>query len=744
MVSHMSSKPVDIIGVVQRYWGFDRLRPLQQEAIEAGIEQRDSLVVMPTGGGKSLCYQVPPVLAGRTDIVVSPLISLMKDQVDGLRQNGYPAAAFHSGLSATERSDAQRQLAAGELRLIFVAPERLLSSAFLSLIRHANVRAFAIDEAHCISQWGHDFRPEYRQLATLKDRFPHASVHAYTATATPRVRDDIVQQLRLRDPNVLVGTFDRPNLIYRILPRVDLYGQLVEVIRRHEREAVIVYCISRRDTEGVASFLNSCGINAAHYHAGMEANDRRLVQERFAEEKLDVVVATVAFGMGIDRSNVRCVVHAAMPKTIEAYQQETGRAGRDGLEAECVMLYSAADVIKWERLIELSAEKAPEPEPVIGANKELLAHMQRLATSTRCRHAALSEYFGQRLENAQTGGCGACDICLNEVEGLDDGTVLAQKILSCVARVDQRFGVGHVVDVLLGGNTEMIRRCGHDALSTYGLLRDMQKKPLMNLVYQLIDQDLLSRTPGDRPTLFLNENSMAVLRGERDVRLIQPKEKIKKVSREEASWEGVDRGLFEHLRAVRMDLAEERGVPPFVIFGDSVLRDLARYRPSTRVNLARIHGIGEKKLEDLGPVFLEAIETYCREHNLEVNGSASSTRAAAPQPEVKLTSSPARFRAFELFREGRAIEEVAKEIERAVSTVAGYLTEFIFVEEPDSIEPWVDVATQRRIQDAIAHVGDPGRGSVKPIFEHLGEQVPYEQIRATVLHLRAKGALQSR
>ena len=351
----------DILATVHRYWGFSELRPLQEQAIRAGLERRDSLVVMPTGGGKSLCYQVPAELARRTDIVVSPLISLMKDQVDGLRESGYPAGALYSGMPLDTLRETEAQIAAGRYRLVFVAPERLLTPRFLQLIERLQVRAFAIDEAHCISHWGHDFRPEYRQLAELKIRFPQASVHAYTATATARVREDIAEQLRLQNPAVLVGTFDRPNLVYRIVPRVDAQTQVLQVLRRHPGDAAIVYCISRKDTEAMAEWLRANRLRAAFYHAGMEADERRRTQDAFASEEIDVVAATVAFGMGIDRSNVRCVIHAAMPKSIEHYQQETGRAGRDGLEAECVMLYSAADVLRWESLIEKSAADASAP-----------------------------------------------------------------------------------------------------------------------------------------------------------------------------------------------------------------------------------------------------------------------------------------------------------------------------------------------------------------------------------------------
>lgn len=510
----------DILAKVKTFWGYDALRPLQDQAIRAGVESRDSLVVMPTGGGKSLCYQVPPLLTDRTDIVVSPLISLMKDQVDGLQRCGYPAAALHSGMSQSAIRDTQEQILDGETRLVFVAPERIVSSYFLNLLKRINVRAFAIDEAHCVSHWGHDFRPEYRQLALLRDHFPRASIHAYTATATPRVREDIIAQLQLRNPSVLIGTFDRPNLTYRVVPRVDVYGQVLEVIRRHAGQAVIVYCISRKDTEAMAAWLKDNKIRADHYHAGMDAAHRRRTQEAFAEERLDVIVATVAFGMGIDRSDVRCVIHAALPKSIEHYQQETGRAGRDGLEAECVLFYSAGDVVKWENLMDRSVEEAENPEEVSRASRELLRHIQNYCNSSRCHHKALSEYFGQAYERDN---CEACEICLNEMEAVPDATIIAQKILSCVARVEQRFGVAHVVDVLLGSNTEMIRRCGHDKLSTYALLKKMEKTELTNLIYQLIDQKLVVRTSGDRPTLQLNDASWRVMRKQQEVQFFRAK-----------------------------------------------------------------------------------------------------------------------------------------------------------------------------------------------------------------------------
>ena len=593
----------DILATVHRYWGFSELRPLQEQAIRAGLERRDSLVVMPTGGGKSLCYQVPAELARRTDIVVSPLISLMKDQVDGLRESGYPAAALYSGMPLDTLRETEAQIAAGRYRLVFVAPERLLTPRFLQLIERLQVRAFAIDEAHCISHWGHDFRPEYRQLAELKTRFPQASVHAYTATATARVRADIAEQLRLHNPAVLVGTFDRPNLMYRIVPRVDAQMQALQVLRRHPGAAAIVYCISRKDTEAMAEWLQANRLRAAFYHAGMEAEERRRTQDAFASEEIDVVAATVAFGMGIDRSDVRCVIHAAMPKSIEHYQQETGRAGRDGLEAECVLLYSAADVLRWESLIEKSAADASARVEVIAAARELLEHMRRFCTGVHCRHRKLSEYFGQEYSKPN---CEACDLCLNEVEGLADATVTAQKILSCVARAGERFGAEHIVDVLLGANTERVRRWRHEELSTYGLMKGTNRKTLINMLYQLLDDGLLERTAEERPVLRLNDASRDVLRGKRTVRLLQPKAEVNKTRFDEQSWEGVDHGLFESLRILRRQVADERDVPAYVLFSDATLRDMARVRPGSASALLGIRGVGERKLADLGPLSLNS------------------------------------------------------------------------------------------------------------------------------------------
>ncbi len=595
-----------VLDVVKKHWGFDELRPLQAEAIEAALAERDSLLVLPTGGGKSLTYQVPALVRQRLSVVVSPLISLMKDQVDGLRQSGVPAAAVHSGQSGPERRDVAEDVERGLLHLLFVSPERLVQPRFLEWLERVGVGSFTIDEAHCISQWGHDFRPEYRMLAVLRDRFD-VPFHACTATATPRVRDDIISQLHLRDPEVLVGSFDRPNLVYRVQPRDGAAAQVREILKRHENEASIVYCITRKETEELAAALVSSGVKAAAYHAGLSSEERHEVHDAFSAETIDVVVATVAFGMGIDRSNVRCIIHAAMPKSIEAYQQETGRAGRDGLEAECILLHSGQDGLKWDRLIRMSAQDAEDPEDVTNAQVELLRHMQRFCVNLTCRHAALVRYFGQSLEKDN---CGACDVCLGEVEGIDDSLVIAQKILSCVYRVGQRFGIGLVVDVVRGSDSENVRRNGFDELSTFGLLSEHPKPHVISWVYQLVDAGVLERTSGDRPTLHLNERSFEVMRGERDVQLAAPKRRRTRRSKADvASWEGVDQDVFEMLRTMRRELAQDRGVPAFVIFNDATLRELARYKPRSREELSGIRGIGAHKLDQFGDVILETLES---------------------------------------------------------------------------------------------------------------------------------------
>ncbi len=595
-----------VLEVLRRTWGYDSLRPLQEGAIEAVLARRDSLVVMPTGGGKSLCYQLPPLVTGELTVVVSPLISLMKDQVDTLRDLGVEARQVNSTTTVDEKREVARLARDGRLRLLFVSPERLAVERFQQFLATLDVRTFAIDEAHCISHWGHDFRPEYRQIGELRRRFPTAAIHAYTATATESVRRDIAAQLALVEPELLVGSFDRPNLSYRVLPRREPLKQTIDVIERHRGEAGIIYCIRKKDVDETTEALKRHGLEARRYHAGLTREERSATQEAFANEECDLVVATVAFGMGIDRSNIRFVLHTGLPKSIEHYQQETGRGGRDGLEADCVLLYSAADVLLWRSIMERSAAEGGGDEEFMRASMRHLDEIDRYARGALCRHKALVQYFGEPYTPAN---CAACDICLGDVEEAPDATIVAQKILSCVSRVGQRYGIGHVIAVLRGETTDRVMTSGHDKLSTYGLLSGHPQTELRDFIYQLIGHGMLVQE-GDRyPILRLTEASKQVLRGDESVRLVQlaRKEKRKKSRGERESWEGVDESLFEALREMRRGIAAARRVPPYVILSDRTLREIARLRPATLTDLRDVYGIGDKKLAELGDRILTTV-----------------------------------------------------------------------------------------------------------------------------------------
>jgi ATP-dependent DNA helicase RecQ len=599
---------------LHRVWGFSEFRPLQREAMHAILAGRDSVVVLPTGGGKSLCFQAPAIVetpdhvARSLALVISPLISLMKDQVDGLRVDGVDAAYLNSTLTPRERDDVIGSVRAGRCRLLYVSPERIVgegSAPLRRMLGEAGVRFVAIDEAHCISQWGHDFRPEYRQLGRLRDDFSGASLHAFTATATERVRRDIVSELRLSDPDVLVGSFDRPNLTYRVLRRDDLHRQLTGILARHDQESGIVYCSSRREVESLAAWLQEAGLRAVPYHAGLDDDVRSRHQEAFLEERVDIVVATVAFGMGIDRSNVRFVVHAGAPRSLEHYQQESGRGGRDGLPAECVLIYNGSDFMRWRQMLESNGEWTDSAAT-------LLRDMERYAAGTKCRHRALVEYFGQGFDRAD---CGACDWCLKELDQVDDSVTVAQKVLSCVARVRQAWGAGHVIDVLLGRATEKVSAAGHDALSTFGLLKNESAAAIRGYVDQLIGEGLLVRDGDPYPILRLTASGAALLRGQgtcvlyRAVAPVRQRRRSKSALRQTFQAPGAS-DLFDVLRDVRLRIARERGVPPYVIFHDTTLRELAERRPTTFDELHEIYGIGAKKAADFGDAFLDAIRTF--------------------------------------------------------------------------------------------------------------------------------------
>lgn len=597
--------------VIRRVWGFDTLRPLQREAMTAAQEGRDALVVLPTGGGKSLCYQAPALIADRPTVVVSPLIALMKDQVDALLQRGVPAAFLNSSLDAADRRRVSAGIADQEFKLIFVAPERFASDAFWNLLDSSGVGAFAIDEAHCISHWGHDFRGDYRRLDQLKRRFPDAAIHAFTATATPRVRDDVIGQLKLRDPAVLVGDFFRPNLKYRVARRGDSFNDVLETIKNRPGQPGIVYCIRRRDVDELAAYLKVCGIRAVGYHAGMTDEKRVRAQDAFAAAKFDVVVATVAFGMGIDRADIRFVIHAGMPKSIEHYQQETGRAGRDGKPADCIMLYNGSDFQTWKFIIEKT--ESAEFDNYI----RLLDQMYAYCSGVTCRHKSLVTYFGQRWTRES---CGACDICTDSIDTVPDATIIAQKIMSAVYRTGERFGAAYVCDVLTGSSTERVIELGHDQIPTFGALEGHAPPEIRAWIDQLIDQDMLARD-GKYRVLTITDTGWQVLRSKAEARLLPVAKASRKTRRKRTTRRETappvphpshnpaiatdDDALFERLREYRRLIAEELKMPAFYVFSDKTLREIARTRPSTHDELLALPGIGPAKLDAFGDRFLK-------------------------------------------------------------------------------------------------------------------------------------------
>ena len=645
--------PIDLKKMMQsllalkKYFGYDAFRPLQQEIIDDALANRDVFALLPTGGGKSLCFQLPALLRDGVTIVVSPLIALMKDQVDALRTSGIAATFLNSTLAGNEARERLRGLDRNQFRLLYVAPERLMMENFLERALNWNIAQIAIDEAHCISEWGHDFRPEYRELKKLRTHLPDVPIMALTATATERVRDDIIKQLKLRDPCCYFASFNRPNLTYRVVAKSSAYQQVLEFIRARPNESGIVYCASRKSTDALAEKLTKDGIKALPYHAGMEPRERTRNQEAFLRDDARVITATIAFGMGINKPNVRFVIHHDLPKNIEGYYQETGRAGRDGLPSECVLLFSVGDVVKQRRFIE---EKSESEQRIA---HEQLRTMIAYAETRYCRRATLLQYFGESWPPSVEAGvspalasgyaadtaattaptmerreisCNGCDNCLEPRETFD-GTIAAQKFLSCVHRVQAKqgfgFGLNHIVEVLIGGTNDAIKKRGHDQLSTFGIGADLKREQWQKIGRELLRLGLVEAAPGKFATLNVTEAGMMALRRRTPITLTKPIEApAKKVRIPRAGEIECDEELFERLRGLRRKIADERDVPAYIIFSDATLREMARACPQSKSEFAQIAGVGQQKLKEFAEPFLAEIG----EHLRSGSAMASSSR----------------------------------------------------------------------------------------------------------------------
>ena len=594
---------------LKQYFGYDEFRYPQKEIITDVLSKKDVFVLMPTGGGKSLCYQLPALMQEGLTIVVSPLIALMKDQVDSLKQNGINAEFFNSSLTSSEKDRVRSQLIEKQITLLYVAPERLMQDSFLEILQTLNISLFAIDEAHCISEWGHDFRPEYRKLSKIKSLFPEIPIIALTATATPRVKEDIQKQLKLGNASKYQASFNRENLFYSIKEKDDSLTQCLELIKKHVGESGIIYCHSRNNVEKLTEKLQLKGVNALAYHAGLEDDIRKKNQDRFIKEETIVMVATVAFGMGIDKPNVRFVIHADLPSNLERYYQETGRAGRDGLNSDCLLLFSLGDREKIKHFINL---KPDEREQEV-ANAQL-RQMIGYAQNSNCRRLSLLEYFGEPFPNKK---CSYCDNCLNPKEKFD-ATVVSQKILSCIFRVNQRFGTKYIADVLTGKRSAKIQENRHDNLSTFNIVKDYPTNDLQSFMSELISMGYIEQTDGKYPVLKLTEKSWAILKNKEKIDLTKPAVTAKSVAKSTTS-EGIpfNMTLFNILRELRRGLAAAQNLPPYIIFSDASLKEMATYYPRTKEEFSQIKGVGDQKLNQYGDIFIEEINKYCTPSGLE-------------------------------------------------------------------------------------------------------------------------------
>ena len=699
--------------LLQQYFGFTEFRPLQEEIIAGAIAGRDVLAVLPTGGGKSLCFQLPALVRPGLTVVVSPLIALMKDQVDALQAMGISATFLNSSLDASDSRVRIQDLEQGNVRLLYVAPERLMMAGMIAALSRWNVSLIAVDEAHCVSEWGHDFRPEYRQIANLREQFPGVPMMALTATATPHVQTDIVRALKLRDANKYVASFNRPNLTYRVIPRKDAFSQVLRFVQARPNESGIVYCLSRRGSDEMAAQLRDAGIKAAAYHAGMDTAERSANQEKFLRDDVNAICATIAFGMGINKPNVRYVIHADLPRNIEGYYQETGRAGRDSLPSECLLLFSRGDVAKQMRFI----DEKPDPNEQALARKQLFK-MVEYADCHVCRRKFLLGYFGEQFTATP---CGACDNC-STPRASYDGTLDAQKFLSCVYRIRERsskFGCGmkYIAEILTGAETELIKGWEHNTLSTYGIGKEHSRDEWQAIGRQLLTLGLLREfSDGKYPRIEMSPEGREVLTKRKAVSLMEPvvaapekKGKGDGADRTEERAADYDAGLFERLRTLRKRLADERDVPAYIVFSDVSLRQMAREYPKTESDFARISGVGEKKRLEFGQVFFNEIAEFLktntpRTFEARPQSGEAGTRDSKPEDRAPKMNGTSRV-TLQMHHAGKSVPDIARERDLAESTIYSHLT--------TAIEVGLDV-------NAAAILSSEQRVAILGVFEKIG------------------------
>jgi ATP-dependent DNA helicase RecQ len=695
---------MDLRSPLKKHFGYDEFRSLQEEIVKDALAGRDVFALMPTGGGKSLCFQLPALLREGLTIVVSPLISLMKDQVDALQTSGIAATFLNSALDRNEAVGRLRRLHRSDYQLLYVAPERLMLDTFLERALNWNIAQIAIDEAHCISEWGHDFRPEYRELKKLRGHLPDVPIMALTATATERVRADILKQLDLRDPRCYVASFNRSNLSYRVVPKSAPYQQLLAFIRGRPNESGIVYCASRKTADSLARNLSEDGVNAKPYHAGLTARERSQNQELFLRDDVRVVTATIAFGMGINKPNVRFVVHHDLPKNLESYYQETGRAGRDGLPSECVLLFNASDVVKQTHFID---EKSENEQRIA---REQLRQMVHYAETRECRRATLLKYFGEEYGQPS---CNGCDNCLSPRETFD-GTIPAQKFLSCVHRICAKsgfgFGLNHVVEVLTGADTQAIRQRRHNQLSTYGIGRELKRNAWQAIGRELLRLGLIECAPGKFVTLKLTKDGLDTLRGRIPITLTKQIEISEQRAKGSAGEIECDEALFERLRTVRRKLADERDVPAYVIFSDVSLREMARAYPTTASEFRRIPGVGEQKLKDFAKPFLAEIIDY-----LATNLRQPFT-GALPSRRHHSGLNDSQSETLRRFRNGESVDEISRTRGFVCSTIYGHLVAAIERGEPLAPDRFFTASEQDEIAAAFQQTTNENLGDVNALL----------------------------